>query len=91
MSWDFCRTTIQMASKDYRCGAAEWIDNSGMDEEDFGVVDWEIIQQARKEKFMILKGTKYIKTKGIWEGEWEVFRARIDLDEICKKYDLYVE
>jgi len=89
MSWEFCTETIQKARKDYHCSASDWIDESGMCEEDFDEEDWLTVQKAWDEEYKILKGTEYIKVVGRWEGEFNVFRARNDLDEICKKYELY--
>jgi len=75
--------------KTYHCGASDWIDNSGLGEADFGAEDWATIEQARAEDWEIKKGTQYIQTSGKWEGEFSVFRARLDLDAICKKHDIY--
>lgn len=91
MTWDFCEQSEPTARKDYRCDAWHWIANSDFSEEDYEPEDWQIIENARKEGFKILKGTQYIKNKGIWEGEWSVSRARKDLDVICRKYGLYFE
>lgn len=87
--WDLAVTTTQRARKDYPCGAWEWISNSGYSERDFKPEDWQVIENARADDFMIKKGTEYTQTKGKWEGEFCTFRARIDLDKICSDYDLY--
>jgi len=89
MTWDCEKTTTPVAKKDYHCDASEFIGNASYPDEDYEPEDLAIIEQAKKENNKIKLGTKYIKTKGLWEGEWSVFRARIDLDEICRKYGLY--
>lgn len=91
MHWGFCNQSESAARRDYCCDAWHWIANAGFSEEDYEPEDWQVIENARKEGFKILKGTQYIKVKGIWDGEWSVFRARKDLDAICRKYRLYCE
>jgi hypothetical protein len=89
--WDFSVTTKQVANKNYHCGAADWIDNSSNGEADYSAEDWAVICLAKKEGNLIKKGDRYVKTSGKWEGDFEVFRARVDLDKICNKYELYSE
>lgn len=91
MVWDIANTTIQVAKKEYRCEAFEWINNSDLGEDDFDSSDWIKIQQDAADGGKILPGMRYIKTKGKWEGDWSVFRARYELYEICHKYHIYHE
>ena len=88
MSWDEATNTEPTARKEYRCQASEWVNNM-MGRDDFTPDELIIFDKAKAEKFKILKGTKYRKVSGIWEGESSVFRARPDMDDICLKYDLY--
>jgi hypothetical protein len=88
MSWDFFIVTTQVARKDYKCDAAEWLGNM-MCDDDFTLDELPIIKKAESEKWKILKGTVYSKTSGKWDGDFSVFRARPELDELCLKYDLY--
>jgi hypothetical protein len=87
MSWDFSVTTTPVARKEYRCQAAEWLEND--DIEEFTQEEQVIYAAAERENFKILIGTKYIKTQGRYEGEFCVFRARIDLDNICRDNEVY--
>lgn len=87
--WEFCEEIKPIAKKDYCCDASDYI--SEMDDCDFCSDDIEVIEKARVEGNKILKGTKYIKISGKWDGEFAVFRARPDLDEICRKNNLYRE
>jgi len=89
--WDLAETTTPVARKEYPCGAWDWICNAGLDELDYKPEDWRVIQDAKKEGCKILKGSKYTKTSGKYDGEFSVFRARIDLDKICQDYGLYPE
>lgn len=87
--WELSTHTTPVARKEYDCGAWQWIDNAGLGERDFEPDELQTIKKAERERFKILKGTKYICVRGKWEGEFSTFRARADLDKICLKYDLY--
>ena len=89
MSWDLHITTKPIARKCYPCDAWKHICRVGLDESDYDLCDWDTIIQAQSDGAKIKSGTQYIKTKGKWEGKFSVFRARIDLNEICLKYNLY--
>lgn len=84
-------TKIVKARKEHICQASHFINDSNYGEIDFDKKDWEIIQKAKSEEWKIKKGTDYIMTKVKWDGEFFVFRARIDLNEICEKYEFYKE
>lgn len=90
MSWEIATVTNPIARKDYHCKASDWIDDTiGWDAEEYDEEDRVILRNAIQENCKILKGTKYINVSGKWEGEFETFRARQDLDAICIKYGLY--
>lgn len=90
--WEIEASGYPVARKDYDCQAVDWIDNTiGFNKEEFTPEEWEKIELARNKGFKILKGEKYLKVSGKYDGEFSVFRAIPDLDEICKKYDLYHE
>jgi len=88
--WDVATYSEPVARKEYRCQACEWIDNM-MSRDDLTPEERVLYDIARADGFHILKGEKYRKTDGIWEGSSSVFRARPDMDDICNKYDLYAE
>ena len=88
MGWDVATNTEPVARKEYRCDASEWINNM-MDLDDFTSEELGLFDTARTEGFKILKGSKYLKTTGFWDGEPSVFRARPEMDVICRKYNLY--
>ena len=87
--WDFSEETQPIARKDYHCEASDWLGNFSDDE--FDEEELTVIARARHEGFKILKGERYTKTTGKWEGEFSTFRARIDLNNICIKHNAYDE
>lgn len=87
MGWDMYEVTEQVARKEYYDESADYI--CDLCEEDVTPDEWQIICEAREGNWKIKKGVKYRKTKGLFEGEWETFRATIELDDICHKYNLY--
>ena len=89
MSWSLITETMPIARKDYPCEGAEWIARAAYPDSEYDADDLAVIKQAKAEGNKILKGTKYIHIKGIFDGEWSVFRARIDLHNICEKYGCY--
>lgn len=91
MGWELESVTQPVARKDYHCQASDWVERAGLEEADYSAEDWATIEKARAENWAIKKGTQYTKTEGKWEGEFSVFRARLDLDAICQKYGIYQE
>ncbi len=77
-----------VARKDHHCGAYEVIMNSYSDSL-FTYAELRQIAKVRRQSGKILKGQRYMGQVGIWEGDFNVFRAHPELDEICRKYDLY--
>ena len=53
--------------------------------------DWLIVEAVRSDRGKILPGTKYIYQVSVDGGEFWIFRARPEMDAICRKYDLYPE
>jgi len=86
--WQISTTTYPTARKDYRCDASEYVTNM-LGYIDLSEEDTVIFDKAMEEKFRILKGTTYIKTEGKYDGEFCTFRTRIDMNELCLKYELY--
>lgn len=88
MGWDVFKDTTPVARKDYSCDAFRyWLTNIGEDE--FDADDLLVYQAAKADGFRIKKGMKYVKREGKFDGEWCVFRAREDLNNLCIKLDLY--
>ncbi len=89
MGWELATESQPVARKVYHCEASDWIDNCGFDESDYSPEDWAAIEKARAENWEIRTGTKHLKIQGKWEGEFSTFRARLELDAICHKYQIY--
>ena len=87
--WEIEEVTYPVARKEYTCQAWDWINNSGLGENEYDPEDWLIIEKARAENFKILKGTKYVCCRGKYDGEFTTFRARLDLHNICLEHELY--
>lgn len=90
MSWEFCEVTEQKARKDYRCEACDYI-RELIGEGVFTFSDMRKIVEVKRKGWKILKGERYMKCQGKWDGEFEVFRAVPEMNDLCHKYDLYVE
>lgn len=86
--WDISTQTKPVARKQYHCEASDWIGNC-CDLSEVSAEDLAVIQKAQAEGNKILPGDNYLKVTGKWEGEFTTFRARLDLDSICRKYNLY--
>ena len=89
--WEILETTYPIARKEYNCNTGDWFNNCLLGESDFEEKDWETILQADSDKFIIKVGEKYRCDKGKFEGEFMTVRSKIELNEICIKYDIYSE
>ena len=90
MYWGYANNSTPVARKEYHCEASDWIRNGpGIDDSYFTEDEMKVIRKAKAEGWKILKGSKYFKTEGVWDGEWSTFRARVDLNQICLDHDLY--
>lgn len=87
--WDVATTTTQTARKDYQCEASNWIIECGLGEVNFSFTELRLIAKAKRDGWKIKKGQQYVKVCGKWDGEWSVFRARPEIDDLCQKYDIY--
>ena len=88
MSWDFCTETRPVARKNHHCDAAVWLCEC-IGRGDLSFTELRVIAKAKRENWQIVKGTKYLKVSGKYEGEMSVFKARFDLNQICLDHDLY--
>lgn len=84
---DVIRKSQPIARKDYNCDAWHWYDNAGiyddLTEEEKATVD--------NCAGIIKKGERYIYVVQKYWGEFNIFRANIAIDAICRKYNLYEE
>lgn len=87
--WECSTTTNPVARKDYYCQACGFIRDSGWTEGDFGEEEWALIEKAKADGWKILKGQKYLKVSGIWDGDPSVFRARPEIDKLVQSLGWY--
>ncbi|HBO9011719.1 TPA: hypothetical protein L5D31_002139 [Pseudomonas aeruginosa] len=85
------RDELRTARKHYQCDAYYWFDHAGFGRQDVDADDWLIVEAVRSDRGKILPGTKYIYQVSVDGGEFWIFRARPEMDAICRKYDLYPE
>lgn len=85
------RATWQIASKDYACDACAAWHRSGYGQQDVGADDWLIIEGAQADKWKIRKGEQYRKIVYKDGGEFVTYRARIDMDALAMRLDLFEE
>ncbi len=90
MGWDVESVSEPIAKKDYTCQACDWIHDC-INEQIFSFADYRLIAKAKRDDWRILKGQKYIKVRGKWDGEWCTFRARPEINGLCQYYDIYQE
>jgi len=93
MSTQIGETTYPKARKSYNCMASEWITNGDLSET-FRCCNWDEkrdIIRARRNKWRIQPGQKYLRQAIIFEGRMDTFRAIPAMHDICIKYDLYQE
>jgi hypothetical protein len=90
MTWDFSKTLLVTARKDYPCEACEWLVNS-IDHGELTFSELRQVALAKRDGYKIKKGQTYVRVKGKWEGEFAIFRARPAIDDICRKHSIYQE
>jgi len=78
-----------VAQKDYWCDACRSLNNSGLSEADMAPNDWQIYRQAVAEGSKILKGQQYCKVVYKDGGELVTYRGRLDIDNLCSKYEVW--
>jgi len=86
---------IRTARKEYQCNACEWLTNGDVMTDpsffDISFDDKRKLVIIRRERYKILKGTKYIDANIKDGGKIYNVKSRIDADQICRKYELYDE
>jgi hypothetical protein len=86
------RTTYPIARKKHDCNACDWIEPCLQDIFcELTFKEKRAISRMKNQKGKILPGQKYICSVGIWEGDFSVFKADIEMNDICVRLDLYVE
>ena len=89
MIYEIGPQTSPIARKDYACDAAPWIYDGDMTGEYYTFAELRQLVKARKAKWKINKGERYIRQTMKVDGEIYTFRARPELHDICLKYSMY--
>ena len=77
------------ARKEHECMASEFIYNLGINGCGYSFAELRIIAKAKRNKYKIIKGQKYIRQNNKYNGELYAFKAIPEMHEICLKHDLY--
>ena len=85
------RSEERVARKHHWCSAWEWFSMSNYGKQDVTPDEWLVIEGVMADSGRILPGQKYVYQSGVADGEFYEFKARLDMHNICLKYDLYPE
>ena len=83
--------TIQEARKSYSCDACHLFIKSGLGHREIRSDDWLTVEKAKADKCQVLPKTKYRKVVYRDGGKLVMYRARIDMDLLCYRNDLFDE
>ena len=78
------------ARKHHTCDACIWLLNGdGWNGMGFSISELRSISRAKRNKWKIVPGQKYLRQNNIYDGELYTFKAIPEIDAICKNHDLY--
>ncbi len=77
------------ARKPHDCMASEFILAHGVNGNGYSFSELRVVAKAKKNKFKIVKGQKYIRQNNTFEGELYTFKAIPEMHQICIDHDLY--
>lgn len=83
--------STQTAQKAYVCDACRAWDRSGYGKNDVSAAEWLTVQAAKADHWLILAGQQYRKIVYVDCGDLMTYRARLDMDALCAKHDLFDE
>lgn len=82
------RSAAPIARKNYHCDACEYVRES-VNEGIFSLSEYRQVVKAKRQGWKIRVGQKYKKEIQINQGDFVVYRAIPEMDELCRKYDLW--
>jgi hypothetical protein len=85
------KDTTQCATKLYACDACAAWHRSGYGQQDVSADDWLIIEGAQADKWKIRRGEKYRKLVYKDGGDLVTYRARLDMDALAMRLELFEE
>jgi len=77
------------ARRNHCCDACHWILSAGINGMGYSFAELRSIAKAKKNKWRITKGQRYLKQCNVQDGEIRTFKAIPEIHDICIKYDLY--
>lgn len=77
------------AAKNHRCMASDFILANSINGYGYSFAELRVIAKAKKSKFRILKGEKYLNQRNKCDGDIYTFRAIPEMHAICLAHDLY--
>lgn len=86
LSDDICK-----ARKVYRCDASQVFQEQRPGPQELNDADWSIVAAAEAEGFLVAPGQRYRRVVYLDCGELRTFRARLDMDELMLRNELYAE
>ena len=88
MGYDYVEKQV-VARKRHECAASGEFLRSGYGQVDIEPDDWLIVQAAKADKWEVKPNERCLVVSGFYEGRPFRYYKRIDMDNICIKYDLY--
>jgi len=80
-------TRYQKAKKDHVCDACDWLFETELI--GFTIAEYRAIVRAKRSRYMIKKGERYLRQVSVCGGDFMVSKAIPEIHEICLRYDLY--
>ncbi len=78
------------ARKEHYCNACEHLLLDGTPKEGgFSPAEWKAIEKAKANNWKIQKGEKYLKQVGVFDGDFQTFKAIKEIHDICLEHDYY--
>jgi hypothetical protein len=86
------RTTYPVARKKHDCNACDWIEPCLQDIFcELTFKEKRAIVRMKNQKCKIFPGQKYIYSVGVWNGDFCIYKADLEMHDICVQHDLFVE
>ena len=78
-----------VARKEHDCYACEWLLANGVNGMGYSFFELRQIAKAKRNKWKIVKGQKYVKQNNVFDGMVYTYKAIPEIHEICLKHNLY--
>lgn len=78
-----------VARKPHDCMASGFILAHGVNGNGYSFAELRAIAKAKKNKYKVIKGQKYIRQNNTFDGELYTFKAIPEMHEICLNHELY--